>query len=157
MNPKKLGLAAVSVLAAGAIIGGTATLASADPSPTASASTSATPGSTDKGARQGHTHTAATDDEAQKVKDAIAAKDSTVTIEKVQKDEDGSFDADGTTPDDTKVRFDVSADYVTVSDAKTGGRGGKGGSASQSGQSGQSSTGTPTDANGTEGATTPAT
>jgi hypothetical protein len=234
MNPKKLGLAAVSVLAAGAIIGGTAALASADPSPTGSASTSATPGSTDKGARQGHTHTAATDDEAQKVKDAIAAKDSSVTIEKVQKDEDGSFDADGTTADGTKVRFDVSADYatvsdaktgggrgakgggghshteasadetaqvtaavtakdssvtiekvmkdedgsfdavgakadgtkvrfdvsadyVTVSDAKTGGRGGKGGPASQSGQSGQSSTGTPTDANGTEGATTPAT
>ena len=102
----------------------------------------------------GHSHTEASADETAQVTAAVTAKDSSVTIEKVMKDEDGSFDAVGAKADGTKVRFDVSADYVTVSDAKTGGRGGKGGSASQSGQS---STGTPTDANGTEGATTPAT
>ena len=118
MNPKKIGLAAVSVLAAGAIIGGTAALASADPT--------STPSATSGTARQGHTHTDASADETQKVKDAVAAKDSTVTITTVQKDEDGSFDAIGTKADGTKVRYDVSADYATVTEGQ-GGRGGKGG------------------------------
>ena len=43
----------------------------------------------------GGTHTDVTGDEAQKVIDAVKAKDSTVTIDKVQKDKDGSYDATG--------------------------------------------------------------
>ncbi len=129
MNPKKLGLAAVSVLSAGAIIGGGAALASADPtaSSTPSVSASATPGTPNQGGTQGGMqapkHTAASADETAKVKAAVSAKDSTVTITTVQKDEDGSFDADGTKADGSKIRFDVSADYATV----TEGRGGPGG------------------------------
>lgn len=125
MNPKKIGLAAVSVLAAGAIIGGTAAIASADTTPTPSSSASANSGSTDQGTRQAPVHTAASADETQKVTDAVKAKDSTVTVTTVQKDEDGSFDADGTKADGTKVRYDVSADYATVTEG--GGRGGHGG------------------------------
>lgn len=133
MNPKKLGLAAVSVLAAGTFIGASAAMASADTSPSPSASSSASSGSstsTDSGTRQAPVHTAATADETQKVKDAVAAKDSTVTITTVQKDEDGSFDADGTKADGTKVRYDVSADYATVTEGR-GGHGGPGGGGSQ--------------------------
>jgi len=125
MNPKKIGLAAVSVLAAGAIIGGTAAIASADTTPTPSSSASANSGSTDQGTRQAPVHTAASADETQKVTDAVKAEDSTVTVTTVQKDEDGSFDADGTKADGTKVRYDVSADYATVTEG--GGRGGHGG------------------------------
>ena len=125
MNPKKLGLAAVSVLAAGAIIGGTAAMATAETTPSPSSS-SANSGAADSTTRQAPTHTAASADETDKVKAAVAAKDSTVTITTVQKDEDGSFDAAGTKADGTKVKYDVSADYATVSEGK-GGRGGHGG------------------------------
>lgn len=134
MNPKKLTLAAVSVLAAGAIIGGGAALASADPSASASTSTStsadANNGTATGGTGQAgpgmHAHTDATADETQKVKGAVTAKDSTVTIDSVQKDPDGTFDARGTKADGSKVMFDVSADYATVTEGH-GGKGGPGG------------------------------
>lgn len=134
MNPRKLGLGAVAVLAAGAIIGGGAALASADPTPSTSASSSAgaDANSGTAGAGQGqegpamHTHTAASAEETQKVTDAVKAKDSTVSITTVEKDPDGSFDARGTTSDGSPVMFEVSADYATVSQGH-GGRGGPGG------------------------------
>ena len=153
MNPKKLGLAAVSVLAAGAIIGGGAALASADPSPaTSSSSTTAgaaansgqagadagqagansgQPGAAGQAGGRGqgagmHAHTAASAEETQKVTDAIKAKDSGATVSSVEKDEDGSCDAHGTKADGSQVRWDVSADYATVTEGQ-GGPGGKGG------------------------------
>ena len=58
--------------------------------------------------------TPVTGDEAQKVKDAVKAKDSSVTISEVRKDPDGSYDALGTKSDGTKVMYDVSADLQTV-------------------------------------------
>lgn len=76
----------------------------------------------------GGTHTDVTGDEAQKVIDAVKAKDSTVTIDKVQKDEDGSYDATGTKADGTAVRYDVSADLATITEGQ-GGHGGKGAAA----------------------------
>ena len=137
MNPKKLALGAASVLAAGAIIGGGAALASADPTPSASASASgasadrgSASGTAGQGRQMGGTHTDVTGDEAQKVIDAVKAKDSTVTIDKVQKDEDGSYDATGTKADGTAVRYDVSADLATITEGQ-GGHGGKGGGGSQ--------------------------
>ena len=72
----------------------------------------------------GGAHTAATADETAKVTAAVKAKDATVTITKVQKDADGSFDAHGTKAG-AHVSFDVSADYATVTE-RTGGRGGHG-------------------------------
>lgn len=58
--------------------------------------------------------TPVTGDEAQKVKDAVKAKDSSVTVSEVRKDPDGSYDALGTTSDGSKVMYDVSADLKTV-------------------------------------------
>lgn len=133
MNPKKLGLAAVSVLAAGAIIGGGAALASADPSPATSSSSTTAGAAANSGQAGGrgqgagmHAHTAASAEETQKVTDAIKAKDSGATVSSVEKDEDGSFDAHGTKADGSQVRWDVSADYATVTEGQ-GGPGGKGG------------------------------
>ncbi|HPF79406.1 MAG TPA: hypothetical protein PKU75_00615, partial [Tetrasphaera australiensis] len=77
----------------------------------------------------GHAHTAVTGDELTKVKDAIKAKDSAVTITQVMKDEDGSYDAFGT-KDGQMVRVEVSADLKTVEVGQGGpgmGRGGMGG------------------------------
>ena len=73
----------------------------------------------------GGTHTDVTGDEAQKVIDAVKAKDSTVTIDKVQKDEDGSYDATGTKADGTAVplRRECRPRHVTEGQ---GGHGGKG-------------------------------
>lgn len=129
MNPKKLALGAASVLAAGAIIGGGAALASADPTPSASASASgasadrgSASGTAGQGRQMGGTHTDVTGDEAQKVIDAVKAKDSSATIDTVRKDPDGSYDALGTTSDGAKVMFEVSADLATI----TQGQGGSG-------------------------------
>ena len=150
MNVKKISLAAASVAAVAALaVGGSAIANAADnPAPT----TSTTQGSADttqqgqqgqqgrgqgKGQRaQGATgqqaspDTPVTGDEATKVSAAVTAKDSTVTIDKVQKDEDGSYDATGTKADGTAVRYDVSADLATITEGQ-GGHGGKGGGGSQ--------------------------
>lgn len=129
MNRKKIGLAAASLLAAGAIVGGGSALTNAAQNATPSPSTSASSGATQgQGGGQGqgvqqHQHTTVTGSEAQKVIDAVKAKDSSVTISTVEKDPDGTYDAHGTKSDGTQVMFDVSADLKTVS----AGRGGPGG------------------------------
>ena len=99
----------------------------------------------------GHAHTAVTGDELTKVKDAIKAKDSAVTVTQVMKDEDGSYDAFGTKAG-APVRVQVSADLKTIT-VETGmgrGPGGMGGHhgmdgdhgmAGQPGMDGQSGTG----------------
>ena len=95
----------------------------------------------------GHAHTAVTGDELTKIKDAIKAKDSAVTVTQVMKDEDGSYDAFGT-KDGQMVRVEVSADLKTVEVGQGGpgmGRGGMGGHhgggmPGQSGSSGGSGT-----------------
>ncbi len=70
------------------------------------------PGRGGKGGAQ-HQHTDATAEETAKVTAAVKAKDAAVTVEKVVKDPDGSFDAQGT-KDGTKVMVEVSADLQTV-------------------------------------------
>jgi len=73
----------------------------------------------------GHEHTSVTGDEADKVIAAVKAKDSSVEVTEVQKDPDGSYDVMGT-KDGQPVRFEVSADLATVTEAQ-GGLGGPGG------------------------------
>ena len=160
MNPKKLALGAASVLAAGAIIGGGAALASADPTPSASASASgasadrgSASGTAGQGRQMGGTHTDVTGDEAQKVIDAVKAKDSSATIDTVRKDPDGSYDALGTTSDGAKVMFDVSADLATITQGQ-GGQGGQGGPRGQA-TGGSTTGGSGAAANGTAGTATP--
>ncbi len=61
----------------------------------------------------GHQHTAVTGDEATQVTDAVTAEDPSITVESVQKDEDGSYDVHGT-KDGAKVMVEVSADLTDV-------------------------------------------
>ena len=76
------------------------------------------------GGMGGHSHTPVTGDELTKVKAAITAEDSAVTVTEVVKDEDGSYDAFGT-KDGQPVRIEVSADLKTVEIGQ--GRMGRGG------------------------------
>jgi len=137
------GLAVAGLAAAGAVALGTSAFAdpTAAPSATASASGGAAPagGKADhqRGTGQAPQHTAVTADVAQKVKDAIAAKFSGVTITEVTADGDGSYDADGTKADGTKVRYEVSTDLATITEG-TAGKGGRGGLGGPGGKGGAS-------------------
>jgi hypothetical protein len=72
---------------------------------------------TNGGARHGggSSDTAVTGDEAAKVRAAVTAKDSAVTVTAVRKDPDGSYDVAGTKAG-ANVMFDVSADLATVTE-----------------------------------------
>jgi hypothetical protein len=70
----------------------------------------------------GHSHTAVTGTELAKVKAAVTAKDSAITVTTVMKDEDGSYDVFGT-KSGSPVRVEVSKDLKTV-EVRTGGPGG---------------------------------
>ena len=74
----------------------------------------------------GHAHTDVTGDEAQKVIDAVTAEHSSVTVEKVLQDEDGSYDVVGT-EDGARIAYEVSADLATVTKRAGGPGGGSGG------------------------------
>lgn len=133
------GLALAGMAGAGLLAtGGSAFAETTAPTPAASAST--TPGTqtqgtqtqgtqtkrAEQGARgAGHTHTAVTGAEAQKVIDAVQKANPGVTITTVQKDPDGTYDAEGTNADGSAARFDVSADLATITAG--GGKGGPGG------------------------------
>ena len=105
----------------GAIIVGTNAFAE---SPTASPTASTTPSQGTEGRQKGQgggqrggsQDTAVAGTEAQKVIDAVQAKNTGVTITEVRKDPDGSYDALGTKSDGTKVFYDVSADLGTITE-----------------------------------------
>ena len=132
MNLKKLGIGAATTAAVGVMILGAASFANADDTaPSSTARPSATAGTPDgkagkggPGGMAGHGHTDATADEAAKVTAAVQAKDAAVTVTKVVKDDDGSFDVMGT-KDNAPVMVEVSADLATV-EVRTGGPGGPG-------------------------------
>lgn len=128
------GLALAGMAGAGLLAtGGSAFAETTAPTPAASAIT--TPGTqtqgtqtkrAEQGARgAGHTHTAVTGAEAQKVIDAVQKANPGVTITTVQKDPNGTYDAEGTNADGSAARFDVSADLATITAG--GGKGGPGG------------------------------
>jgi len=120
---RKTGAAAALVasgLVAGGILAGSMS-ANAAPTPAPSA------GSSSSGAASGTSADAAvTGTEADKVKAAVKAKYSTVTITTVRKDADGSYDALGTDASGNRVFYDVSADLKTIT-AGAGHGGGHGG------------------------------
>lgn len=141
MSRNKTTVVAASLVAVAALAIGGATLANAS-SPTAasagSSSGSAASGSSGADANQGqapngqqghlpggHSHTPVTGEELSKVTAAVTAQDSTVTVESVQKDEDGSYDVHGT-KDGQRVMLEVSADLATITE-RTGGGMGRGG------------------------------
>jgi hypothetical protein len=129
MRRNTLGIAAATLAAAGALgIAGAAIASAADdttatPTPSASASPDAGRAGGAGGPGGASQDTAVTGDEADKVIAAVTAKDSSVTIDTVRKDPDGSYDALGT-KDGSPVFFDVSADLKTVTE-NAGGPGGR--------------------------------
>ena len=70
----------------------------------------------------GHAHTEVTGTELAKVTAAVKAKDAAVTVQRVQKDPDGSYDVIGT-KDGNPVMLEVSKDLKTI-ETRTGGPGG---------------------------------
>ncbi|WP_051796989.1 hypothetical protein [Catenuloplanes japonicus] len=124
MKLKKIGLVAATTVAAGLLVFGGSTLASAaTPTPAPSSSSSAAPGP--GGGERGHgpKGTEVTGDEATKVGAAVTSADSAVTVERVFKATDGTYRVLGT-KDGKRVGFHVSADLATVSEGK--GRGERG-------------------------------
>lgn len=127
MATSKRALTSAATFAVGlAIVGGAAAANAASNGTTtatlpAAASTTAVTG--DCQGRGGHEHTAVTGDELTKVTNAVKAKDAAVTVAKVQKDPDGSYDVLGT-KDGAPIRFEVSADLATIAQGRAGGRGG---------------------------------
>ncbi len=118
------GLAATGVIA----VGGSAFADStASPSPAASSSQEARPGGHGHGPGGQSQATAVTGDEAQKVIDAVQAKNNGVKITTVRKDTDGSYHALGTKADGTNVMYEVSTDLATITEAVGHGHGPGGG------------------------------
>ncbi|BCT78177.1 hypothetical protein SCMU_40190 [Sinomonas cyclohexanicum] len=117
---KRIGYTAATVVAAAALIGGGAAVASAASTPSPSATSSSGSGTHARGQ-----HTAASADETAKVTAAIKSKDANANVTKVEKDADGSFDAMATSNGST-VRYEVSADYKTVTQAAAHRMGGHG-------------------------------
>ena len=108
---RKIGLTAAGILTFGGVVFGAASLANADPaSPSPSASAGST---TERGSNgRGSDDAAVTGDELAKVKAAMTAEDSAVTVTEVRKDPDGSYDVLGTKAG-AQVFYDVSADLKT--------------------------------------------
>ena len=133
VSKNKVITGAAAVVTAGSLAFAGASLASADTTPSGSATSGTT--TTQQGDRDndrgfgrgGHDHTAVTGAEATKVTAAVTAKDSTVKVERVMKDPDGSYDVMGT-KDGARVMVEVSSDLKTVEVRTAGGmgRGGRG-------------------------------
>ncbi len=169
MSPKKFGLAAAAIAAAGAVaLGGSALAnaagstgtnvsgyaATASPTSSGSADSSGQDGSGRDGSGQNgtgtggrgpaaHAHTEVTGDEAAKVSAAVTAKDAGVTVAKVLKDPDGSYDVLGT-KGGQPVHFEVSADLATVSQGGPGADGRRPGGPGGKGRPGGATSGAPT-------------
>jgi hypothetical protein len=110
---KRIGLAAAGVVTVGGVVLGVASLAGADPASPSSSASASTAGETDGAGNGGSSNDAAvTGTELAKVKAAMAAKDSSVTVTGVRKDPDGSYDVLGTKAG-AAVFYDVSADLQT--------------------------------------------
>jgi hypothetical protein len=129
---RELAITAAAIAAAGALVGGVTAVSSAS-----TTSQVANTGYTSVGSGEGkghgpgghgpggHAHTDVTGTELAKVTAAVKAKDSAVTVQRVQKDPDGSYDVIGT-KDGTPVMLEVSKDLTTI-ETRTGGPGGRGG------------------------------
>lgn len=149
MAKKKLLAAATLATVTAAGVGTAASaMASGTDAPSATAPSSGSTGTDSAKPADGkgrHEHTTVTGTEADKVKAAVTAKFAGVTVERVLKDPDGSYDVMGT-KSGNRVGYEVSKDLKTVTE-RTGapGRDGKGagngdgrGHGMGSGESGQS-------------------
>ena len=83
----------------------------------ASADNGSASGTAGPGRQMGGTRTDVTGDGPRR-SSTPSDKDSTVTIDKVQRDGDGSYDASGTRPTAPRSRYDVSADLATITEGR---------------------------------------
>ena len=117
MPANKMTRIIAAAAAAGAIVVGGAMLANAatgaTPSTTSSTSSQTQDTGQNGGGPSGASDTPVTGDELSKVTAAVKAKDSAVTVDRVQKDPDGSYDVFGT-KSGGKVMFEVSGDLKTI-------------------------------------------
>jgi hypothetical protein len=117
----KIGIVAASTAAAAAALFGGSAIANAATGRTAS--TSATAAAYTSGAPSGSTDAQVTGDELAKVTAAVEAKDSSVTVTRVQKDPDGSYDVFAT-KSGSQLMYEVSADLKTITQGGGAGHGG---------------------------------
>ena len=104
--PVRKALAAVALLAAGTVAGGLAVMATtANADPTPSASPSASPGS-----KSGET--ALTGETLAKVKEAVLARYTNATFNRVETDSDGVYEAHITTSAGDSVTVELDEDYA---------------------------------------------
>jgi hypothetical protein len=138
MSRQRIGMAVAGLAAlAGMVVGGAA-IASADETGADATGSYGLAGQAgeDRGEGYGpgpggHEHEEVTGSELADVEDAVAGFDSTIDVEGVMKDEDGSYDVMGTR-DGSPVVLEVSADLGTISERagdgpRMRGRGGHGG------------------------------
>ena len=134
MSPKKIGLAlaAVAALGAGAVaaasLAGAATNSSSSPAYGEGQRGYGEGGHGHGGPGGGSQDSPVTGAELTKVKDAVKAKDSSVSVKSVRQDPDGSYDVFGT-KDGAPVMLEVSKDLETVTENTGGPGGGHGGPA----------------------------
>jgi hypothetical protein len=128
---REIAITAAAVAAAGALVGGVAAVSNASTTDQVAYAGYTGAGSAGEqgrgmgpggGGRGGHAHTEVTGAELTKVTAAVKAKDSAVTVQRVQKDPDGSYDVIGT-KDGNPVMLEVSKDLGTI-ETRTGGPGG---------------------------------
>jgi hypothetical protein len=113
----------LSGLAAGGVLAGTVSASAAD-SPTSSASPSAP--AVDESKSQRPDEHLLTGDTASKVRAAALAKYPGATIQRVETDSDGVYEAHLTTADGTRTTVEVGKDFA-VTGTEQGGPGGHGG------------------------------
>jgi hypothetical protein len=135
MDGKLLGLVAVAALTIGAGVAGGAAIADAASTKSGTQAGYGGPGGGPGYGHGGapHQHTTVTGTTLTKVKAAVKAKDSSVTVHQVLKDPDGSYDVFGTKAG-KPVMLEVSKDLATVTE-RTGGPGGAGGRGGPGGSS----------------------
>ena len=139
MNTRlKAAVAVLSTLGVGAVatiaVAGASSAFAETPTPTPTASApapadlqtpSASPSDYEGKGQRGSKGKVVTGADADKAKAAVLAKDSGVTVTSVRQDSDGSFDVLGT-KDGAKVKYEVSADFATVTLSTKGDHGSKG-------------------------------
>jgi hypothetical protein len=129
---REIAITAAAVAAAGALVGGVAAVSNASTTNQVAYAGYGVAGYGGAGSTEdqgrgmggpgGHAHTEVTGTELTKVTAAVKAKDSAVTVQRVQKDPDGSYDVLGT-KDGNPVMLEVSKDLGTI-ETRTGGPGG---------------------------------
>ncbi|WP_200958633.1 hypothetical protein [Terrabacter sp. Root181] len=137
MRNKTIALAGAGIVAASALALGGAALASADETGSTATSTSGTHGQLREGTGNGNGNTdpskpmrsdekLLTGDTAAKVTAAAKAKEPTATIERVETDSDGVYEAHMVRTDGTHITVQVDASFA-VTALQEGGPGGSGG------------------------------